>query len=84
MFEAAIRWVSYDVPRRRRHVFEVLRHVRIALMPIQLLQRTLDECRDDSLKVALRSIVKDLVKYLYIIILLFCSWNCVTYLKTLS
>ncbi|KAK7794828.1 hypothetical protein R5R35_009395 [Gryllus longicercus] len=61
VFQAAMRWIMHDVMARRRYVFEVLAHVRLPLLSICLLERAINECGDGSLKVALRSVRKDLV-----------------------
>nr|CAD7402247.1 unnamed protein product [Timema cristinae] len=61
VFQAAMRWIVHDVIQRRRYVFEVLSHVRLPLLSICLLERAINECGDSSLKVALRSVRKDLV-----------------------
>ena len=45
---------------RRRYVFEILAHVRLALIPVKLIDSAINECRDMSLKIALRSVRKDL------------------------
>lgn len=60
MFQAALRWMLYDVVQRRQYVFDILSNIRLALVPIQLINQAADECRDMSLKVALRSVLKDL------------------------
>jgi actin-binding protein IPP len=56
-----MRWFCHDLMERRRYVFEVLGHVRLPLLPAQLLERAVSECSDVSLKVALRSIRNDIV-----------------------
>lgn len=60
VFQAAIRWINHDVVSRRRFVFEILGHVRLALIPVRLIDSAINECRDMSLKIALRSVRKDL------------------------
>lgn len=60
VFTAALRWINHDVVQRRQHVFDVLSHVRLAIVPIRLIDTAINDCRDMSLKVALRSIKKDL------------------------
>lgn len=42
-------------------MFEILNHVRLPLIPSKLLEKSINECCDISLKVALRSIQKDLL-----------------------
>ena len=54
MFEAALRWVTHDIEERRRHVFEILCHIRLPLIPSKRIEAWIDECGDPSLKVALR------------------------------
>lgn len=60
VFNAALRWILHDVVQRRRYVFEILSNVRLALVPIHLIDSAIKECRDVSMKVALRSVRKDL------------------------
>ncbi|XP_037033869.1 actin-binding protein IPP [Bradysia coprophila] len=60
VFQAALRWIKHDVVQRRQYVFDILSNIRLALVPIQLINQAADECRDMSLKVALRSVQKDL------------------------
>lgn len=56
-----MRWIMHDVTQRRRYVFEILSHVRLPLLSGCLLERAINDCGDGSLKVALRSVRKDLV-----------------------
>lgn len=60
VFSAAVRWITYNTVERRRYVFEILRHVRLPLLSLCLLEKSVGECQDASLKVALRSIHNDL------------------------
>ena len=60
VFNAAIRWILGNVTQRRRYVFDVLANVRLPLVPLHVLDGAIKECRDVSMKVALRSIRKDL------------------------
>lgn len=60
VFNAALRWISHDAVQRRQHVFDVLSNVRLSIVPIHVIDTAINECRDMSLKVALRSIKKDL------------------------
>ncbi|XP_046686413.1 actin-binding protein IPP-like [Homalodisca vitripennis] len=61
VFQAALRWISHDIEQRKRYVFELLTHVRLPLLSVCLLEKTIVECTDISLKVALRSIRNDLL-----------------------
>lgn len=61
VFNAALRWFRYDLIERRRYVFKMLGHVRLALVPVQLIDQAINECRDLSLRVALRSVRNDLL-----------------------
>lgn len=60
VFHAALRWIKHDVIRRRCYVFDILSHVRLPLVPIRQIDIACKECRDMSVRVALRSICKDL------------------------
>ncbi|KAK9503759.1 hypothetical protein O3M35_010250 [Rhynocoris fuscipes] len=61
VFQAVMRWINYDVPSRKCYVFDLLRHVRLPLISVSLLDQSITEASDASLKVALRSVRKDLV-----------------------
>lgn len=60
VFQAAIKWVMHDIVHRRQFVFEILSYIRLALVPVKLIDQAENDCRDMSLKVALRSVRKDL------------------------
>ncbi|KAL7648711.1 UNVERIFIED_CONTAM: hypothetical protein RMT77_000618 [Armadillidium vulgare] len=60
IFSAAMRWIQHNVTSRRRHVFEILNHVRMPLISQKSLENYIADCWDISLKVALTSIQKDL------------------------
>lgn len=60
VFQAALRWIKHDVLQRRQFVFDILAHIRLALVPLALIDQAAGECKDVSLKVALRSVRKDL------------------------
>ena len=38
VFKAAMVWIQSDVSSRRRHVFDVLKHVRLSLVPSKRLE----------------------------------------------
>ncbi|KAI5719516.1 hypothetical protein M8J76_011299 [Diaphorina citri] len=61
VFQAALRWICHDLSQRRCFVFEILNHVRLPLVCLRLIENNVKECTDASLKVALRSIRKDLI-----------------------
>ncbi|KAH8381180.1 actin-binding protein IPP [Drosophila serrata] len=61
VFQAALRWIKHDVTQRRCYVFDILSHVRMALVPVKVIDKALkDDCRDMSVKIALRSICRDI------------------------
>ena len=60
VFNAAMTWIQTDIASRRRHVFEVLKHVRLSLVPSKRLESFMKECIDISLKVALNSFKTDI------------------------
>uniref|UniRef100_D3TND1 Kelch-like protein diablo n=1 Tax=Glossina morsitans morsitans TaxID=37546 RepID=D3TND1_GLOMM len=60
VFQAALRWIKHDVTQRRCYVFEILSLVRLALVPVKVIDQALRDCRDMSVKVALRSICRDI------------------------
>ncbi|XP_037959722.1 actin-binding protein IPP [Teleopsis dalmanni] len=60
VFQAALRWIKHDVTQRRCFVFDILSHVRLALVPVKVIDQALKDCRDMSVKIALRSICRDI------------------------
>lgn len=60
MLNAAIKWLLFDLQDRKRFVFEVLKKVRLPLIPSALVQECTAKLTDSSLEVALRSLHKDL------------------------
>ncbi|XP_019875864.2 actin-binding protein IPP isoform X2 [Aethina tumida] len=61
IFQAAIRWITHNLLERRQYVFEILRHVRLPLISPGLLEKSIAQCTDGSLKIALRSVHSDLL-----------------------
>jgi len=59
VFTAAMGWVQSDITSRRRFIFDVLKYIRLKLVPPKRLDSFSKECRDVSLKVALNSVQKD-------------------------
>lgn len=60
VFAVALRWITHEVSIRKRFVFDILANVRLSLVPLRLIEDEITQCRDGSLKIALRSILKDL------------------------
>lgn len=60
VFQAALRWIKHDVMQRRCYVFEILSLVRLALIPVRLIDQSIQDCFDLSVTVALRSMRKDI------------------------
>lgn len=60
VFQAALRWIKHDVTQRRCFVFDILSLVRLALVPVKVIDQALRDCRDMSVKIALRSICRDI------------------------
>jgi actin-binding protein IPP len=61
VFQAALRWINHDILGRRQFVFDILKNVRLPLLPLGLLERAITQCSDSSLRVALKSIHNDLL-----------------------
>ena len=61
-FSAALDWVEADISGRRRYIFDVLKFIRLPLVPSKLLDSYMSGCHDLSVKVALNSVKKDLVQ----------------------
>ena len=60
VFVAAMNWIEADITSRRRFIFDVLKFIRLPLVPSKLLESYLNECSDISLKVALTSVKRDI------------------------
>lgn len=60
VFRGAMNWVEADLSSRRRHIFDVLKFIRLPLVPSKRLDAYISECQDISLRVALTSVKKDL------------------------
>ena len=58
VFQAALSWLEHDVGSRRRFVFDILKHVRLPLVPSKQLDEYQAQCRDLSLQVALNRLVR--------------------------
>ncbi|KAL1132354.1 hypothetical protein AAG570_010310 [Ranatra chinensis] len=61
VFQSVMRWINHDLSSRKRYVFELLSHLRLPLVSVCLLDHAIDDCTDGSLRLALRSVRKDLV-----------------------
>lgn len=61
VFQTALRWINHDIIERRQFVFDILKYVRLPLLPLGLVERAVTQCNDSSLKIALRSIHSDLL-----------------------
>jgi actin-binding protein IPP len=61
VFLVALRWINHEVSIRKRFVFEILGNVRLSLVPVKIIEAEIAKCRDPSLKIALRSILKDVI-----------------------
>ncbi len=46
-------WIEWDISARRRFVFDILKFIRLPLVPCKLLDAYLAECTDISLGVAI-------------------------------
>lgn len=62
VFVAAMNWIEADITSRRRYIFDVLKFIRLPLVPSKLLESYLNECGDISLKVALTSVKRDIAQ----------------------
>lgn len=60
VFNAAMRWIKHDMTQRRCFVFELFSNVRLALVPIKIIDQGMKNCSDMSVKIALRSICRDI------------------------
>lgn len=57
----AIKWLEHDTVCRRRHCFEVLRHVRLPLISPEVLDEVTKKVQDPSIQVALKTVTFDMV-----------------------
>ena len=58
---AALRWLNHSITTRKPYVFEVLRTVRLALIPARLLEQCMESLEDGSIRIALRGLHRDLL-----------------------
>ncbi len=61
VFRGAMNWICADVTTRRCFIFDVLKFVRLPLVPCKLLDACAAECADASIRVALNSVKQDLL-----------------------
>ena len=54
MLSSVVSWILHDAVTRRRFAFEVIRPVRLLLIPHRQLQAFVDTIQDFSLKIALK------------------------------
>ncbi|TWW72790.1 actin-binding protein IPP [Takifugu rubripes] len=59
VFTAAMDWVLHDVPKRKKHIVEVLEPVRFPLLSPQRLFKYIESMTDFSLRVALQTLLKE-------------------------
>lgn len=59
VFTAAMDWVLHDVPKRKKHIVEVLEPVRFPLLSPQRLFKYIESITDFSLRVALQTLLKE-------------------------
>jgi len=59
VLEAGLSWLYFDVLRRRISIYAVMDAIRFPLVPTHQLERTVRECTDISIKVALQKLVQD-------------------------
>lgn len=58
-FHAAMKWILYDAPTRRRHVYDVVSHVRFPLISPNALESFITACSDLSLRIVLRKLIQE-------------------------
>ncbi|XP_044755911.1 actin-binding protein IPP [Coccinella septempunctata] len=62
VFDFALRWINHDIENRRQYVFEILKHIRLSLIPLEILKKTFTDCSDSSVRVALKSFYNDILE----------------------
>lgn len=55
-----MRWVYYKVDERRSFISEILYNIRLPLLAKSVIEQAILECTDESIKLNLRSVWKDL------------------------
>lgn len=60
VFQAALRWINHDIVKRRQYIFGIINQIRFTLVPIKLIEQAAMECTDSSIKIALKSVYRDL------------------------
>lgn len=59
MLEAAINWIRHDITKRRILVFQLLAVIRFPLIQKTALEKSLMQCKDLSLEIAIRKTAQD-------------------------
>ena len=59
VFELAMKWIFADVPKRRKHIFDILYPIRFPIISLVQLGQYIDSCPDLSLKIALQKTAND-------------------------
>lgn len=60
VFQSAMRWIYYKVDERRSFISEILCNIRLSLLAKSVIEQAILECSDESIKLNLRSVWKDL------------------------
>jgi hypothetical protein len=58
---AALAWLNFSITTRKPYVFQILKTIRLALIPSRLLEHCIEQIEDVSVRIALRSLQKDLL-----------------------
>ncbi|GFN94185.1 actin-binding protein ipp [Plakobranchus ocellatus] len=58
VLEAAMKWISADIPKRRKHLLQVLNEIRFNLVSQRQLQRIVTSCEDHGIQVMLTKFSK--------------------------
>ncbi|XP_014669679.1 PREDICTED: actin-binding protein IPP-like [Priapulus caudatus] len=59
VLKAAIDWISHDLQTRRRHIFSLVKCIRLPIISQQQLERYVEGLKDLGLKIGLRKILQD-------------------------
>ncbi|XP_040580405.1 actin-binding protein IPP [Lepeophtheirus salmonis] len=61
VFIAAMDWITTDISKRRRFVFDIIKYIRLPLVPLTFIDSYIQDTPDISLKVALSSVKRDMI-----------------------
>ncbi|XP_045474704.1 actin-binding protein IPP [Harmonia axyridis] len=65
VLEFSLRWINHDVSNRRNFIFEILSHIRLSLIPLEILNTMISDTSDSHVKLGLQTYYNDIVEKKY-------------------